>query len=188
MLFNRVRKLSVKTGRYNYVPYSDRVHVKHCDLNENGNEQHYLIDGGKGIFFLNYLIFLPHSKYLIFLLSIFIFLYHQYSHSYNQYSYYYPNIHIPFPNIHIPTPNIHSWDFLYLWWQRTGYTIFFMRGYLLILYLTMSLSNQRTKFVPHDHGIFQRILWPRQFEPWVFYPGPWYSTSNTTLEREIRLF
>jgi hypothetical protein len=27
-----------------------------------------------------------------------------------------------------------------------------------ILYLTMSLSNQRTKFVPHDHGIFQRIL------------------------------
>ena len=28
----------------------------------------------------------------------------------------------------------------------------------VILYLTMSLSNQRTKFVPHDHGIFQRIL------------------------------
>ena len=30
--------------------------------------------------------------------------------------------------------------------------------YNAILYLTMSLSNQRTKFVPHDHGIFQRIL------------------------------
>ena len=30
--------------------------------------------------------------------------------------------------------------------------------YSRILYLTMSLSNQRTKFVPHDHGIFQRIL------------------------------
>ena len=30
--------------------------------------------------------------------------------------------------------------------------------FICILYLTMSLSNQRTKFVPHDHGIFQRIL------------------------------
>lgn len=147
MLFNRVRKLSVKTGRYNYVPYSDRVHVKHCDLNENGNEQHYLIDGGKGIFFLKYLIFLPHSKYLIFLLSIFIFLYHQYSHSYNQYSYYYPNIHIPFPNIHIPTPNIHSWDFLYLCLVMMTKNRIYHEGLLVNVHPLYVIELNEIKFV-----------------------------------------
>ena len=31
-------------------------------------------------------------------------------------------------------------------------------GFDGILYLTMSLSNQRTKFVPHDHGTYGPVI------------------------------
>ena len=35
-------KFPVETGRYKNIPYNDRI-CKHCDLNEIGNEQHYLM-------------------------------------------------------------------------------------------------------------------------------------------------
>ena len=35
-------KLPVETGRYTNSPYNERI-CKHCNLNEVGNEQHYLL-------------------------------------------------------------------------------------------------------------------------------------------------
>ena len=35
-------RLPVETGRYNNVPYNDRL-CKHCDINEIGNEYHFLM-------------------------------------------------------------------------------------------------------------------------------------------------
>jgi hypothetical protein len=35
-------RLPVETGRYNNVPYNDRL-CKHCDINEIGNESHFLM-------------------------------------------------------------------------------------------------------------------------------------------------
>ena len=32
----------MEAGRYKIIPYSDRM-CKYCNLNENGNEQHYLM-------------------------------------------------------------------------------------------------------------------------------------------------
>ena len=55
--------------------------------------------------------------------------------------------------------NIYTNDFEKNNYSTSGIIISDISDHLyLILYLTMSLSNQRTKFVPHDHGIFQRIL------------------------------
>ena len=35
-------RLPVETGRYCNVPYDERI-CQHCNLNEVGNEQHYLM-------------------------------------------------------------------------------------------------------------------------------------------------
>ena len=35
-------RLPVETGRYNNVPYNDRL-CKHCGINEIGNEYHFLM-------------------------------------------------------------------------------------------------------------------------------------------------
>ena len=42
-------KLPVETGRYKNIPYNDRI-CKHCDLNEIGNEQHYLMSCSNTMF------------------------------------------------------------------------------------------------------------------------------------------
>ena len=42
-------KLPVETGRYRNIPYNDPI-CKHCDLNEIGNEQHYLLSGSNTMF------------------------------------------------------------------------------------------------------------------------------------------
>ena len=36
------QRLPVETGRYKNIPYCDRV-CRHCDLNEVGDEQHYVM-------------------------------------------------------------------------------------------------------------------------------------------------
>ena len=53
-------RLPVETGRYNNVPYNDRL-CKHCDINEIGNEYHFLMSCRNSKFislrniFINYL-------------------------------------------------------------------------------------------------------------------------------------
>ena len=42
-------KIPVETGRYKNIPYNDRI-CKHCDLNEIGNEQHYLLSCSNTMF------------------------------------------------------------------------------------------------------------------------------------------
>ena len=42
-------KLPVETGRYRNIPYNDPI-CKHCDLNEIGNEQHYLLSCSNTMF------------------------------------------------------------------------------------------------------------------------------------------
>ena len=44
-----VAKLPVETGRYKNIPYNDQI-CKHCDLNEIGNEQHYLMSCSNTMF------------------------------------------------------------------------------------------------------------------------------------------
>ena len=42
-------KLPVEAGRYKNIPHNDRI-CKHCDLNEFGNEQHYLMSCSNTMF------------------------------------------------------------------------------------------------------------------------------------------
>jgi hypothetical protein len=41
-IFEVIIYITIITGRYNNVPYNDRL-CKHCDINEIGNEYHFLM-------------------------------------------------------------------------------------------------------------------------------------------------